>query len=160
MAASFQVHEVEELLALMEQWGIAELHLAVGDATLDLTRAVSAEPPAASLTPAAVPEAEPEEEAAEPVTIFAPVVGQFHLATRGFPHQSPRPGDIVQAGQLIGSIELMRIPTELVSPTSGTIEAILAEDGTGVEYGQPLLVIRPFEEVSEDEAGLWPAPPR
>ena len=163
VAATFQVGDVEELLALMEQWSIAELHLMVGDDSLDLVRSVvgATAVEAVPSMPAPVAQiAAPAEAAPEPVTIFAPVVGVFHLATRGFPHRVPQPGDNVQAGQSIGSIELMRIPTDLVSPVSGTIEAILAEDGSGVEYGQPLMVIRPFEEVNEDEAGMLPPPPR
>jgi acetyl-CoA carboxylase biotin carboxyl carrier protein len=93
------------------------------------------------------------------ITIFAPVVGLFHLATHGFPKRRPHPGDQVQAGQSLGVIELMHIPSDLISPVSGTIEGILAEDGAGVEYGQPLMVIQPCEEVSEDEAGML-SPPR
>jgi biotin carboxyl carrier protein len=168
--STFQVSDVEELLHLMEQWGIAELHLTVGDATLDLQRAVavvSAE--AASAVPAAVTITAPvtvadapelEDEAPATVTIHAPVVGIFRLAVRGFPAGGPAPGVAVQAGQVIGAIELMHVPTDLVSPVSGTIEAILVDEGVGVEYAQPLLVLRPFEEVSEDEAGMLPAPAR
>lgn len=148
----------------MEQWGIAELHLTVGDAALDLQRAVTS---GATVAPLAAPAAlaaalaatpEQEDEAPSPVPIPAPVVGIFHLATRGFPQGSPQPGDAVQAGQVIGNIELMHVPTDLVSPVSGTIEAIMVDDGAGVEYGQTLMVIRPFEEVSEDEAGMVPPP--
>lgn len=130
MSATFQVSDVEELLALMEQWGIAELHLVVEDASLDLVRATAAAavaegaPAVAQTTvcPPPAPTAMEEPAAAELVTIFAPVVGVFHLATHGFPLRAPQPGDTVQAGQSIGSIELMRIPTDLVSPISGTIE--------------------------------------
>lgn len=153
MSASFDVCDVEELLALMEQWDIAELHLTVEDATVDLVRSapmvVSTE--TSALVPAAA-SAAPLAQVEEPelLTIFAPAVGVFHLA--------PRIGKQVQAGQIIGSIELMHVPNDLVSPVSGTIEAILADDGAGVEYGQPLMVIRPFEEVSEDEAGMLPPP--
>lgn len=171
MSATFQVSDVEELLALMEQWGIAELHLKVEDASLDLVRATyEAEIPATQLMaqPASTavapgqpgPSVATEEPVAEPVIMYAPVVGVFHLATRGFPNRAPQAGDTVQAGQSVGNIELMHIPTDLVSPVSGTIEGILADDGAGVEYGQPLMVIRPFEEVSEDEAGMLPPPPR
>ncbi len=164
MAATFQVHDVEELLQLMEQWGIADLHLTVGEATLDLRRAAMVSGEAApATTPAAPSPAEaPEAESAlpEPVAIPAPVVGLFHIAARGFGDGGPQPGDQVQAGQVIGSIELMHVPTDLVSPVSGTVEAVMVEEGAGVEYGQVLMVIRPFEEVSEDEAGMVPPPAR
>jgi acetyl-CoA carboxylase biotin carboxyl carrier protein len=161
VAATFQLHDVEEMLQLMEQWGIAELHLTVGDATLDLQRAVAAgvTPVACgALVPASAATPEQEDEAPAPVPIPAPVVGIFHLAARGFPQGTPQPGDQVQAGQVIGNIELMHVPTDMVSPVSGTIEAIMVDDGAGVEYGQVLMVIRPFEEVSEDEAGMVPPP--
>lgn len=169
MSATFQVSDVEELLHLMERWGVAELHLTVGDATLDLQRAVTlvgsdaaaaSAPPVFTMPVTAADAPELEDEAPATVTIHAPVVGIFRLAVRGFPASGPVPGAAVQAGQVIGSIELMHVPTDLVSPVSGTIEAILVDEGAGVEYAQPLLVIRPFEEVSEDEAGMLPAPSR
>lgn len=162
MAATFQVHDVEELLQLMEQWGIADLHLTVGEATLDLRRAAvaGAAAPASVVVPHPAEAPEAESALSEPIAIPAPVVGLFHLAARGFGDGGPKPGDQVQAGQVIGSIELMHVPTDLVSPVSGTIEAVMVDEGAGVEYGQALMVIRPFEEVSEDEAGMVPPPAR
>jgi len=162
VAATFQVHDVEELLQLMEQWGIADLRLTVGEATLELQRAADDDEAERAAVAAPPPAAAPEAERAlpEPVAIPAPVVGLFHVAARGFADGGPRPGDQVQAGQVIGSIELMHVPTDLISPVSGTIEAVMVDEGAGVEYGQVLLVIRPFEEVSEDEAGMVPPPAR
>lgn len=152
----------------MEQWDVAELHLMVEDSTLDLVRAVptasAGEIASAPMTPGVAPVESggggTEVAETEPVIIQAPVVGTFHLTRRGFPHGAPRPGDAVQAGQVIGSIDLMHIPTDLISPVSGTLTTILADDDTGVEYGQRLMVIHPFEEVSEDEAGMLPPPVR
>jgi acetyl-CoA carboxylase biotin carboxyl carrier protein len=160
-----QASDVEEICDLMEQWGIAEVHLNIEGAALDLVRrtapvATPAPAPAPGHAQAVHPAGPVEEEAfAEELEyICAPAVGVFHLASRGFPRGAPRPGDLVQAGQTIGSIELMHVPNDLVSPVSGTIESILADDGAGVEYGQPLMSIRPYEEVSEDEAGMLPPP--
>ena len=163
MSISFQVDEIEELLALMEQWGITEMHLTLGDASIDLVRArqhtVDAVPSAEA--PAAVSVVStPTAEEIELVTITAPVVGVYHLATRGFAHGQPQDGDALQAGQVIGIIELMHVPYDMVSPVSGVIEEIFIEDGAGVEYAQPVMSIRPFEEVSEDEAGMLPPPMR
>ena len=156
--ATFQYDDVNELLTLMERWGIAELHLTVEEASLDLVRAIPAVPahaPHAHDTAAGVelPAAEPEL-----VVVRAPAVGIFHLASRGFRGGAPRPGDQVQAGQIIGTIELMHVPNDLSAPASGIIAEILVDDGAGVEYGQSLMTIRPFEEVSEDEAGMLPPP--
>lgn len=160
MTAPFQVHDVEELLALMEQWQIAEVHLTLDDATLHLARErafVCATNPTPLPEPAEAP-AESDTPAVPMTDIVAPVVGIFHLARQGYPMGIPQVGDQVQAGQVLGSIELMHVPTDLVSPVAGIIHAMRAEDGAGVEYGQPLLTIQPYEEVSEHEAGML-APP-
>lgn len=158
VAATFQVNDVEELLTLMEQWGIAEVHLTVDGDSLDLVRAAPPVHAPVAIDHAASEAASVEAEETEPVVLHAPAVGVFHLAVRGFPQDSPHPGDQVQAGQVIGTIELMHVPSDLIAPVSGTIEGILTDDGAGVEYGQPLMVIRPFEEVGEDEAGMLPPP--
>ena len=161
MSESFRVSDVEEILDLMVQWSIAEAHVTLDGAALDLVRLPArAELPLEAPAPLveAAPEIAPEEEEPETVEIHAPAVGVFHPARTGFPDGAPRAGDQVQAGQTIGAIELMHVPNDLISPVSGIIEEILADDGAGVEYGQPLMVIRPFEEVSEDEAGMLPPP--
>ena len=158
MSAAFQLRDVENLLAMMERWAIAELHLNVGDAGIDLVRAAVplADEAAASPLPYPheVPSCMPIGENAEALTISASLVGVFHLATRGFSHGAPCVGDEVQAGKVIGMLESMHVLTELPSPVSGTIIAIFGEDGAGVEYGQPLMVIQPIEEDNEYEAIL------
>jgi len=161
VAVMFQATDVEEMLALMGQWGITELQLTVADASLSVVRA-----PAPTTESIPLPTCTANDIALlsdiddDPVTITAPVVGVFHPAKRGFPAGSPQVGDQVQAGQLVGTIELMHVPTDLISPVSGLIEGILIDNGAGVEYGQSLIAIRPFEEVSEDEAGMLPPPAR
>jgi len=162
MAEPIQASDIEEICDLMEQWGIAEVHLNIEGSALDLIRrTVPVVVPATGAAAGhAVPPSEPSAEITEEELeyICAPAVGVFHLAHRGFPHGAPQSGDQVQAGQTIGSIELMHVPNDLVSPVSGTIDSILTDDGAGVEYGQPLMSIRPYEEVSENEAGMLPPP--
>lgn len=147
MSNAYGVTDVAELLALMERWGIAEVHLTEGDASLDLVRAVPSGPampagmsaaPCGDGVAAGGVSVEPE-----PVVVRAPVVGVFNLARRDFPQGGPLPGDAVRAGQTIGSIELMHVPSDVNAPISGTIEAVMVDDGAGVEYDQPLMVIRP-----------------
>lgn len=50
-------------------------------------------------------------------------------------------GSQVKAGDKILLIEAMKTFNEIVAPRSGTVTAILVEDGQPVEYGEPLLVI-------------------
>jgi acetyl-CoA carboxylase biotin carboxyl carrier protein len=80
-----------------------------------------------------VPDAE-----AQPVfvAVTATAVGLFrHSAT---PLQI---GDSVKKGQVVGAVESMKIPNEVAASTRGRVSEILAEEGQGVEYGQPLLML-------------------
>ena len=81
-----------------------------------------------------VPDVEPQ-----PVflAITATAVGLFrHLAT---PLQI---GDSVKKGQVVGAVESMKIPNEVAASTHGRVTEILVEEGQGVEYGQPLLMLQ------------------
>jgi len=51
-------------------------------------------------------------------------------------------GDKVKKGQILGIIEAMKLMNEIESEYDGVIEAVLIEDGSVVEYGQPLFRIR------------------
>ena len=54
-------------------------------------------------------------------------------------------GHSVQAGDLLGSIDVLGIVGEVTAPQEGIISAVLAEDGQAVEYGQGLAEIDPLE---------------
>ncbi len=80
-------------------------------------------------TPEAVPQA---------VVVSANAVGLMRATTPVL-----QVGDMVRAGQTVAIVESMKIPGEIAAPIDGQIDEILAEDGQGVEYGQPLLTILP-----------------
>jgi acetyl-CoA carboxylase biotin carboxyl carrier protein len=50
-------------------------------------------------------------------------------------------GQAVKQGDTLCIIEAMKLMNEIEADTSGTIKAILAENGQPVEFGQPLFVI-------------------
>ncbi len=54
-------------------------------------------------------------------------------------------GHSVQAGDLLGSIDVLGIIGEVTAPREGIISAVLAEEGQAVEYGQGLAEIDPLE---------------
>jgi acetyl-CoA carboxylase biotin carboxyl carrier protein len=61
---------------------------------------------------------------------------------------SPAPelavGVSVQAGDLLGLVDVLGIEQEVVAPDDGVIARVLAEDGQAVEYGQALAEIDPM----------------
>jgi acetyl-CoA carboxylase biotin carboxyl carrier protein len=54
-------------------------------------------------------------------------------------------GQSVQAGDLLGSIDVLGISQEVIAPSDGIVSGILVEDGQAVEYGQALADIDPLE---------------
>ncbi|MCX7623205.1 MAG: acetyl-CoA carboxylase biotin carboxyl carrier protein [Thermomicrobium sp.] len=137
---------VRELVEVMRAAGLQRLEVAQGDLRISLE--CSTVPPAASGAPAVVappiaaPEAGPA--ATEPLeTIVAPMVGTFYAAPRPGADPFVRVGDHVEPGQVVAIIEAMKVMNELVAERAGTIVEILVENGQPVEYGQPLMRLRP-----------------
>jgi acetyl-CoA carboxylase biotin carboxyl carrier protein len=50
-------------------------------------------------------------------------------------------GARVEAGDRVLLVEAMKTFNDITAPRSGTVTQIYVEDGTPVEYGEPLLVI-------------------
>jgi len=147
------LRKLKTLIDLVESSGIAELEISEGEERVRITRSVAASPvpvaaPAqhtiiAAPTPAAHAAApEPAKPAAvDGHIVKSPMVGTFY--------RSPSPGskvfvDVgqsVNAGDTLCIIEAMKLLNEIESDQSGTIKAILVENGQPVEFGQPLFVI-------------------
>ena len=70
------------------------------------------------------------------------MIGTFYRASG--PDKPPfvNVGDTIKAGQVICIIEAMKMFNQIESDFSGTVVAILAENGQPVEFDQPLFVIR------------------
>ncbi|MBI3382284.1 MAG: biotin/lipoyl-binding protein [Aquabacterium sp.] len=62
------------------------------------------------------------------------------------------PGDIVRAGQRLAVIEAMKMEFEIMAPQGGRVEAVLAEVGTVVNEGQPLLALDPSADDGQAHA--------
>ena len=75
--------------------------------------------------------------------ISSPIVGKFYSAPS--PNDPPfvAIGDRVAVDATLGLIEVMKVFTSIKSTVAGVVERILAGNGTAVEYGQTLFLIRP-----------------
>jgi biotin carboxyl carrier protein len=54
-----------------------------------------------------------------------------------------REGDTVKRKQVLGSVESLKIPNDVICPADGRVVSALAEEAQGVEWGQVLFVIEP-----------------
>ncbi len=80
-----------------------------------------------------------------PDNLFAvksPMVGTFYNTPNPDSPPYVKIGDTVKEGQVVCIIEAMKIFNEIESECAGIIEKICIENGTPVEYGQDLFLIR------------------
>jgi acetyl-CoA carboxylase biotin carboxyl carrier protein len=84
------------------------------------------------------------------VPISAPMVGTFYRAPK--PNAPPfvSEGDQVETGQIVCILEAMKLFNEIPSDVEGRIARVLVENGTPVEFGQPLFLVDP-SSVSHQE---------
>lgn len=159
--------ELKELIEFLIEKDISEFELERGDVKVRIKRGADAQPvpvitpiaaaPIVAPMPAAPPvtahvaapatAAEPAAPAAEPGEelhlVKSPIVGTFYEAPAPGAPPFVKPGDSVQAGQVLCIIEAMKLMNEIESDMSGEIVKLLAANGKPVEYGQPLFSIRP-----------------
>lgn len=139
---------IRDLAGILNDTDLTEIEIEQGELRIRVSRAgtpMMAAPQAYAVAaaPAAAPVAAAP--AAAPATsanaVPSPMVGTAYL--------SPAPGEPpfieigtkVKEGQTILIIEAMKTMNQIAAPRSGTITAIIFEDGQPVEYGQPLVVI-------------------
>ena len=147
------IRKIKKLIELLEDSSLTEIEIVEGEESVRLARGgmlqaapMSAAPVVTAPAPvAAAPAAEqPEEEDQIPEgeAVLSPMVGTFYGAS------SPEAQAFVSLGQRVGVgdtlciIEAMKMFNQIESDVSGTVVAILAENGQPVEYDQPLFVIR------------------
>jgi acetyl-CoA carboxylase biotin carboxyl carrier protein len=97
----------------------------------------------ASSGPGALAAAPPPEAPAAPTghTLKSPMVGTFYRSPSPGAPSFVEVGQAVNKGQTLCIIEAMKLLNEIESDASGTVKAILVDNGQPVEYGQPLFLI-------------------
>ena len=75
--------------------------------------------------------------------ILSPMPGTFYSSPS--PEDAPfiKEGDVVSKGDSLCIIEAMKIMNEIEAEKSGTIKKLLVDDGSAVDYNQPLFLIDP-----------------
>ncbi|NMF97828.1 acetyl-CoA carboxylase biotin carboxyl carrier protein [Aromatoleum toluolicum] len=146
------LRKLKKLIDLVQESGISELEVTEGEEKVRIAKHIAA--PTAPAYLAAAPVAAP---AAAPATdvvvapaanalpegnvVKSPMVGTFYRASAPGAKPLADVGQSVSVGDRLCIIEAMKLMNEIESEFTGTIKAILVENGQPVEYGQPLFVI-------------------
>jgi acetyl-CoA carboxylase biotin carboxyl carrier protein len=154
------LERIESLLKLLSAHDVSEFHYRDGEQNLRLRLGpppapaspvthLTASAPAPVAPPVHAPEAPPAAKApaaasdAGLVIVSSPMVGTFY--------RSPSPGapNFVDVGQAVAKgktlciVEAMKLMNEIESEVNGVVVEIMLENAQPVQFGQPLLKIRP-----------------
>ena len=141
------LRKLKKLIDLVEESGIAEIEVTEGEEKVRITRTTAAAAPiyaapapAAAAPAAAAPAAAP---AARDLSNAqkSPMVGTFYRAPGPNAAAFVEVGQQVKAGDTLCIIEAMKLMNEIEAEKSGVVKEILVENGTPVEYGEPLFII-------------------
>jgi len=145
------LRKLKKLIDLVQESGIAELEITEGEEKVKIVKGgvVMAAPhgapaptaearPAGGAAPAPASEAEPTQEGH---VVKAPMVGTFYRSPSPDAKVFVEVGQAVKEGDTICIIEAMKLMNEIEADASGTVKAILVENGQPVEYGQPLFIL-------------------
>lgn len=135
------IERIEELIKMLQSSTAEEVSVRRGGFGVSVRRgaqnrvasgAVGEKQPA---PPPQTPQAEPEP--AESY-VRAPIVGIFHRV-----NGMPATGAKISPGDVVGTIESMKLLNDVVSEVAGVLVEVLVEEGTPVEFGQPLCRVEP-----------------
>jgi acetyl-CoA carboxylase biotin carboxyl carrier protein len=153
------LRKIKKLIELLEESNIGELEIKEGEESVRIARNsgttqyfTAAAPgfaapiaPAAAAPVAAAPVAAPASSPAAPATsghlVKSPMVGTFYRSPSPGSPSFIEVGKAVKAGDVICIIEAMKMMNQIEADKTGVIEAILVEDGSPVEFDQPLVTI-------------------
>lgn len=158
--------ELKELIYFLSQKDISEFSIERADSTVRIKRNIEVQTREAAPSLASAPRnsapagavagvivehngtpssivvaAEAEDEQLH--ILKSPMVGIFQRGPAAGGRPFVAEGDRVEIGQVVGMIEVLRLMHEVHSEVTGEIVEITASDREPVEYGQPLLAIRP-----------------
>ena len=161
------IRKIKKLIELLEESSLTEIEIVDGEESVRLSRGNSGvavmappainpnvqaaawsapqSPPAPVSAPAAPTQAadtEEEESVPEGELVRAPMVGTFYASSSPEADAFVSLGQQVKEGETMCIIEAMKMFNQIEAETSGTVVAILVENGQPVEFDQPLFVIR------------------
>ena len=149
------IHKIAKLIELVSNSDVSEINLKQGDEELKITRekavaqsvqtVISA--PVAAPVPAPAPVAAPAAPAAAPSAPAAPdaaklmkspMVGTFYRSASPTAAPFVEEGQAVKEGDTLCIIEAMKMMNQIQADRAGVIKKILVENGSTVEFDQPL----------------------
>ena len=145
------IRKIRKLIALLKETGISEIEIKEGEESLRLSCFNQKQPQShhSPIESAKHPEhmhvaaeSTPVVQKIEGHQVCSPMVGTLYTASSPETPSFVQIGQPVKVGDTLCIIEAMKMFNEIEADKSGTICAILVENGSPVEFGQPLFIIQ------------------
>jgi acetyl-CoA carboxylase biotin carboxyl carrier protein len=154
---SLTAADIAEIARLLDESHFTDLKLETGELKLRIRRSgigwaaryddqeeeevVEVRPSAPSREPMPLGQEAGAARAGE-VDVPAPLLGNFYEAPRPGDPPFVQPGDRVDEETVIGIIEVMKLMNPIRAGVSGTVVAILAQNGAAIEEGEALIRVK------------------
>ncbi|HYB05366.1 MAG TPA: acetyl-CoA carboxylase biotin carboxyl carrier protein [Methyloceanibacter sp.] len=141
---TFDKDLIRELAKLLSETGLTEIEIEHEGKRVRVARTVTVSastPSVDACRPREAGERGAKEELHHPGTVHSPMVGTAYRSPEPGAPPFVEAGTRVTAGQTILIIEAMKTMNHIPAPYTGTVLAILVNDGQPVEYAEPLAVI-------------------
>ena len=150
----FDVDRIRDLIQLMIEHSLTEVDLRQHGQTIRLRRGVEAPDPQYYSAPPLAPSPQPPpgvdsraaatDDDADYVIIKSPMVGTFYIRPNPDAKSFVQVGQEITADTTVCIIEAMKVFNEIPAEVAGKVVAILVENEEPVEFGKPLMKIRPL----------------
>ena len=145
------IRKIKKLIDLITESDVAEIEIKEGEESVRISRTSSYAPVmvAAPAIPAPVTAVAPAAPVATETTavtdtanaVKSPMVGTFYRSASPESASFIEVGQSVAAGDVICIIEAMKMFNQIEADRSGTVKAILIENGQPVEFDEALVII-------------------
>ena len=149
------IRKIKKLIELLHDTDVAEIEISEGEESVRITRGSSNQvvlqspqangPPASNplqpIVSMTVEDVAPATTAPSGHHVKSPMVGTFYRSPSPDTAAFVEVGSEVKQGDTICIVEAMKMMNQIEADKSGTVLAILVEDGDPVEFDQPLVAI-------------------
>lgn len=157
MAEAPSLQNIEQLVAIAEQYGLEEVTVTQGGQTISVKGFASAPAPVAAAAPAGGPtvpgavsqpakrERQKQDVDSGPaeVPVASPMTGVFYRSPAPDAPAFVEEGDQITPGQTIGVIEAMKVFSDVPAEQAGRISRIVAANGKLLQAGDIIMYIEP-----------------
>lgn len=163
---NMDMRKIKKLIELIQSTGVAEIEIREGEESVRITREPKSQPvmmtqpmmpvmpapglgqhmqgesAASSTQSSQMPTSQAsEQQHAEKQTLKSPMVGTVYLSPTPGAKPFVEIGQTIKPGDVVCLIEAMKMFNQIEADQSGTITARLVDNGTPVEFNQPLFSI-------------------